>query len=92
LAVTGRRRRIAAPQLKELQKGAQSRGWRFRLFDVRKRDDIEQAFAALDNSSDAVIVGLDALTQAHRGLIAILPQGVGCRRSMAAGSLSKPAG
>jgi putative ABC transport system substrate-binding protein len=72
LAVTGQRRRIAAPQLKELQKGAQSRGWRFRLFDVRKRDDIEQAFAALDNSSDAVIVGLDALTQAHRGLIADL--------------------
>jgi ABC-type uncharacterized transport system substrate-binding protein len=63
---------VTAPQLKELQEGAQSRGWRFRLFDVRKREDIEQAFAALDKSSDAVIVGLEALTQAHRGLIADL--------------------
>ena len=63
---------VAAPQLTELQKGAQSRGWRFRLFDVRKREDIEQAFGALDKSSDAVIVGLEALTQAHRALIADL--------------------
>ena len=63
---------VAAPQLTELQKGAQSRGWRFRLFDVRKREDIEQAFGALDRSSDAVIVGLEALTQAHRALIADL--------------------
>lgn len=63
---------VAGPQLTELQKGAQSRGWRFRLFDVRKREDIEQAFGALDKSSDAVIVGLEALTQAHRVLIADL--------------------
>ena len=63
---------VAGPQLTELQKGAQSRGWRFRLFDVRKREDIEQAFGALDRSSDAVIVGLEALTQAHRALIADL--------------------
>jgi putative ABC transport system substrate-binding protein len=63
---------VSAPQLKELQRAAQTRGWRFRLFDVRKREDIEQAFAALDNSADAVIVGLEALTQAHRGLIADL--------------------
>jgi putative ABC transport system substrate-binding protein len=63
---------VTAPQLKELQEGAHSRGWRFRLFDVRKREDIEQAFAALDKSSDAIIVGLEALTQAHRGLIADL--------------------
>ena len=63
---------VTAPQLEELKKGAESRGWRFRLFDVRKREDIEQAFAALDRSSDAIIVGLEALTQAHRGLIADL--------------------
>jgi hypothetical protein len=37
---------VAAPQLTELRKGAQSQGWRFRLFDVRKREDIEQAFGA----------------------------------------------
>jgi putative ABC transport system substrate-binding protein len=63
---------VTAPQMTELQKGAQSRGWRFRLFDVRSREDIEQAFRALDKSSDAVIVGLEALTQAHRALIADL--------------------
>ena len=63
---------VTAPQLKELQQGAQARGWRFRLFDVRKREDIEQAFGALDKSSDGIIVGLEALTQAHRRLIADL--------------------
>ncbi len=63
---------VTAPQLKELQEGAQSRGWRFKLFDVRKREDIEQAFAALDKTSEAIIVGLEALTQEHRGLIADL--------------------
>jgi putative tryptophan/tyrosine transport system substrate-binding protein len=84
---------VSAPQLKELQKGAQSRGWRFQLFDVRKREDIVQAFAALDNSSDAIIVGLEALTQAHRGLIADLaargrlPAIYGGREFMEAGGL-----
>ncbi len=39
---------------------------------MRNREDIEQAFRALDKSSDAVIVGLEALTQAHRALIADL--------------------
>jgi putative ABC transport system substrate-binding protein len=84
---------VSAPQLKELQKGAQSRGWRFRLFDVRKREDIVLAFAALENSSDAIIVGLEALTQAHRGLIADLaakgrlPAIYGGREFMEAGGL-----
>ena len=63
---------VTAPQLTELQRGAQARGRRFRLFDVRSREDIEQAFGALDKSSDAIIVGLEALTQAHRHLIAEL--------------------
>ena len=63
---------VTAPQLKELERGAQARRWRFRLFDVRSREDIERAFAALDKSSDAIIVELEALTQAHRGLIAEL--------------------
>jgi putative ABC transport system substrate-binding protein len=63
---------VTAPQLKELERGAQARGWRFRLFDVRSREDIERAFAVLDKSSDAIIVGLEALTQAHRALIAEL--------------------
>ena len=84
---------VSAPQLKELEKGAQSRGWRFKLFDVRKREDIEQAFAALDRSSDAIIVRLEALTQAHRALIADLaaksrlPAIYGGREFMEAGGL-----
>jgi putative tryptophan/tyrosine transport system substrate-binding protein len=84
---------VSAPQVKELEKGAQSRGWRFRLFDVRRREDIEQAFAALDKSSDAIIVGLEALTQAHRDLIANLaaksrlPAIYGGREFMEAGGL-----
>ena len=63
---------VTAPQLRELERAAQSKGWRFRLFDVRNRKDIERAFATLDKSSDAVVVGLEALTQAHRNLIAEL--------------------
>lgn len=63
---------VTGPQLTELEKGAQARGWRFRLFDVRGREDIERAFRELDKGSDAVIVGLEALTQAHRALIADL--------------------
>ena len=84
---------VTAAQLKELERAARSRGWRFRVFDVRKREDIEQAFAALDNSSDAIIVGLEALTQAHRGLIANLaakyrlPAMYGGREFMEAGGL-----
>jgi ABC-type uncharacterized transport system substrate-binding protein len=68
---------VTAPQLEQLAKAARLKGWRFRLFDVRKREDIERAFAALDSNSEAVIVGLDALAQAHRGLIADLAVRVG---------------
>ena len=63
---------ISAAQLKELETAARSKGLRFRLFDVRKRDDIEPAFDALDTGYDAIVVGLDGVTQAHRALIAEL--------------------
>ena len=63
---------VTAPQLKGLERAAQAKGWPFRLFDVRSRDDIERAFAALDKSSDAVVVGFEGLTQAHRHRIAEL--------------------
>ena len=42
------------------------------MFDVRSGEDIEQAFRALDQSSDAIVVGLEGVTQAHRKMIADL--------------------
>jgi putative ABC transport system substrate-binding protein len=62
---------ITIAQLKELEPAAQLKGLRFRLFDVRNSDDIERAFDALDKGY-AIVVGLDAVTQAHRRLIAEL--------------------
>jgi putative ABC transport system substrate-binding protein len=63
---------VTAPQLKELERAARLKGLPLRLFDVRARDDIERTFRALDGGSEAVVVGLEALTQAHRKLIAEL--------------------
>jgi putative ABC transport system substrate-binding protein len=63
---------VTAPQLKELQAATNAKGWRFQLFDVRSREDIESAFGALDKASDALVVGLEGVTQAHRKLIAEL--------------------
>ena len=62
---------ITFAQVKELEPAAQSKGLRFRLFDVRNRDDIVHAFAALD-TGDAIVVGLEAVTQANRRMIAEL--------------------
>ena len=63
---------ISVPQLKELERAAQAKGLRFRLFDVRNGDDIERAFAASDAGYDALTIGLEAVTQAHRKRIAEL--------------------
>jgi putative tryptophan/tyrosine transport system substrate-binding protein len=63
---------VTAPQLKELQAATSAKGWRFRLFDVRSREDIERAFDALDKTSDAIVVGLEGVTQAPRRTIAEL--------------------
>ncbi len=63
---------ITIAQLTELERAAQAKGLRFRLFDVRSREDIERAFGALNRASDAISVGLDAVTQQHRDLIAQL--------------------
>jgi len=63
---------ITAAQLKEIEKAALSKGLRFRLFDVRKSDDIERAFDSVSTANDAIIVGLDGVTQAHRKMIAEL--------------------
>jgi hypothetical protein len=63
---------VTAPQLKELEGAVRSKGLPFRLFDVRSRDDIERAFIALDGRPEAVVVGLEGLTQEHRKMIAEL--------------------
>jgi putative ABC transport system substrate-binding protein len=63
---------VTAPQLEALEAATRAKGWRFRLFDVRSRVDIESAFAALDTASDAIVVGLEGVTQAHRKTIADL--------------------
>jgi putative ABC transport system substrate-binding protein len=83
---------VTARQLKELERAAQVRGWRFRLLDVRSRDDM-RAFRSLDKSSDAIVVGLEGLTQAYRGRIAELaarsrlPAIYGGRKFVEAGGL-----
>jgi putative tryptophan/tyrosine transport system substrate-binding protein len=63
---------VTGPQLKQLEKAAEAMGLRLRLVDVRSRVDIERGFAALDGSTHAIVVGLEALTQAHRYRIAEL--------------------
>jgi putative ABC transport system substrate-binding protein len=63
---------VTAPQLRELERAVRTTGLPFRLFDVRDSGDIEPAFAALDGSSEVLVVGLEALTQAYRRLIAEL--------------------
>jgi putative ABC transport system substrate-binding protein len=71
-ALLNRSNPVTTPQLKELERAVGTLGLPFRVFDVRGRDDIEHAFTALDGASDALVVGLEALTQAHRYLIAEL--------------------
>ena len=71
-ALLNRSNPVTTPQLRELERAVRVKGLPFRLLDVRGRDDIERAFSALDGSSEAVVVGLEALTQAHRKLIAEL--------------------
>ena len=63
---------VTGPQLNELKRAVRLKGLQFRLFDVRSGEDIESAFSALSRSSDAIVVGLEALTQAHRKIIAEL--------------------
>ena len=63
---------VTAPQLRELERAVQTISRPLRLLDVRGRDDIERAFAGLNGSSEVLVVGLEALTQANRALIAEL--------------------
>ncbi len=58
---------VLQAQWKEAERTAHSMGVRSLLLDVRTVRDLEPAFdAAARQRADAVIVGIDALTQAHR--------------------------
>jgi putative ABC transport system substrate-binding protein len=58
------------PQWREIEKATRSRGIEPLLLDVRKAADLEPAFdAAIRAHADALIVGIDTLTQANQRLI-----------------------
>jgi putative ABC transport system substrate-binding protein len=55
------------PQWKELELAARSLRVQPQLFDVRRSDDLPRAFdAAVRQRADALVVGLDGVTQANR--------------------------
>lgn len=61
---------VLQAQWKEAERTARSMGLRSQLLDVRAIRDLEPAFdAAARQRADAVVVGIDALTQAHRARI-----------------------
>jgi putative ABC transport system substrate-binding protein len=62
---------VTAPQLSGLEPAVRSKGLKFRLFDVRSRDDIVRGFDQV-STGDAIVVGLEAVTQLHRKTIAEL--------------------
>jgi putative ABC transport system substrate-binding protein len=58
------------PQWKEVETAARSFGMEPQLLDIRKRDDLEPAFdTAVRQRADALMVGIETLTQANQGLI-----------------------
>jgi len=80
LAVKGATARIAGlfnmgnpalpPQWKEVEKAARSRGLEPLLLDVRKAEDLEPAFeTAVRQRANALVVGIETLTQANQRLI-----------------------
>lgn len=61
---------VLPPQWKQIEAAARSLGLESRLLDVRTTSDFEAAFnAASQNHVDALVVGIDALTQANSQLI-----------------------
>ena len=64
---------VTPPQWNELQRAAQLLRVQSQLLDVRKSEDIAPAFdAASRQHADGLMVGIDALTQTNRKLIADL--------------------
>ena len=61
------------PQWKEVEGVSRSLGIQPQLLDVRKPEDLSPAFDnAIRQRSDAVVVGLDTLTQANQGVLVAL--------------------
>ncbi|HYB41245.1 MAG TPA: ABC transporter substrate-binding protein [Candidatus Methylomirabilis sp.] len=59
-----------APQWTEVEKATRSRGLEAQLLDVRKVEDLEPAFdTAVRQHTDAMVVGIETLTQANQGLV-----------------------
>ena len=64
---------VAPPQWNRVQMAARKLGIELQLLDIRKTEDIAPAFdAATAQRVEAVVVGIDALTQENRTLIARL--------------------
>jgi putative ABC transport system substrate-binding protein len=64
---------VAPPQWKEVERAARVLNIQPQLFDVRTPEDFTAAFgAAVRQRADAVVVGIDAVTQANRWPIADL--------------------
>jgi len=64
---------VAPPQWEETQKAARSLAIQTELLDVRSKEDIPRAFErAAQQGVEGLLVGPDAVTQQHRGLIANL--------------------
>jgi putative ABC transport system substrate-binding protein len=69
---------VVPPQWNELQTAARKLGLTPQLLDIRKVEDIAPAFAdATSQRADALIVGVDALTQKNRSFITQLAAGHG---------------
>jgi putative tryptophan/tyrosine transport system substrate-binding protein len=62
---------ISVAQLNEIERTVASNGLSFQLMDVRSPSDIERAFHGI-TPGQAIVVGLDVVTQAHHRLIAEL--------------------
>ena len=58
------------PQWREVEKATRALGIEPLLLDVRKAEDLEPAFdTAVKQRADALVVGIETLTQANQGLI-----------------------
>jgi putative ABC transport system substrate-binding protein len=61
---------VAQPQWAETETAARSFGLEAELLDVRSAEDIGRAFdAAVRHHVDALVIGIDGLTQMHQGTI-----------------------
>jgi putative ABC transport system substrate-binding protein len=66
---------VIPPQWEETKRAARSLAIQAELLDVRSKEDVLRAFErAAQQGVDGLLVGIDAVTQQHRGLIANLAE------------------